>query len=169
MENSGRLKFKRLSKNPFSMGFDVLTTYIVFYKKKNCSSGNIFSIHKRLEMRISFFLQFWAFSGLNGKIRGGLNTEGQQGVIGGNQFFYFSISNDSRYLGMLENDYENFGGEGVEGENVANVEKIANVTLFGKTEAISISSINILCSHYVPELIAWVVCNINLECIAKEF
>ena len=70
---------------------------------------------------------------------------------------------------MLENDYENFGGEGVEGENVANVEKIANVTLFGKTEAISISSINILCSHYVPELIAWVVCNINLECIAKEF
>ena len=116
MENSGRLKCKRLSKHPFSTVFDVLTTYIVFYKKKNCSSGNIFSIHKRLEMRISFFLQFWAFSGLNGKIRGGLNTEGQQGVIGGNQFFYFSISNDSRYLGMLENDYENFGGEGVEGE-----------------------------------------------------
>ena len=51
----------------------------------------------------------------------------------------------------------------------ANAEKIANVTLFGKTEAISISSINILCSQYFPELIARVVCNINLECIAKEF
>ena len=51
----------------------------------------------------------------------------------------------------------------------ANAENIANVTLFGETGAVSISSINILCSHYVPELIAWVVCNINLECIAKEF
>ena len=51
----------------------------------------------------------------------------------------------------------------------ANAEKIANVTLFGKTGAISISSIKISCSQYFPELIAWVIGNINLECIAKDF
>ena len=59
--------------------------------------------------------------------------------------------------------------KGVREKMGANAENIANVTLFGKTGAISISSIKILCSQYFPELIAWVVCNINLECIAKEF
>ena len=59
--------------------------------------------------------------------------------------------------------------KGVREKKGANAENIAKVTLFGKTGAVSISSINILCSHYVPELITWVVCNINLECIAKEF
>ena len=59
--------------------------------------------------------------------------------------------------------------KGLREKMVANVEKIANVTLFGKTGAISISSIKILCSQYFPELIAWVICNINLECIAKDF